>query len=301
MEKITDILKKKFTYSVEVVPPRNGSEVDIFKKLQVLKDVGIDFLSVTKGAGGSLRGGTVPISYFAQEKFGISTIAHFTCRETVKERIENNLIDLNYFNIKNILALRGDPPDMQEDYVWEGSYKYAYNLVNQINKMNHGEYVFRKGFDEGNGDQAEGKKTDFCIGVAAHPEEPNGNNVKYLKKKVEEGADFAITQMIFDVDIYKKFLKDLRAAGVTIPVIPGIWPLDVSWKLEQAEEKFKATIPKKVKEFFKDVKDKKEFREKGIEWTANLCRDLQKAGAPGIHLFLFLDVEIAKEIFNKIR
>jgi len=298
--KITESLKKKFTRSVEIVPPRNGSKVDVFEMLKVLESLKLDFMSITKGAGGSLRGGTLPISYFAQAKFNINAMAHFTCREIVRERIENSLMDLNYFGIKNVLALRGDAPDMQEDYEWKDGYKYAYQLIRQIKQLNGGKYLARKGFDKCDGEFREGKKTDFCIGVAAHPEEQSGKRVEYLKKKVEEGAEFAMTQMIFDVDKYKSFLDDLDKAGVAIPIIPGVWPLDAKWKLEQAEKKFKVSIPQDIKEKFDGIEDKEEFRKKGIEVTIELCRKFKEAGAPGIHLFIFHDVELAKEIFSKL-
>jgi methylenetetrahydrofolate reductase (NADPH) len=299
MKKITEILKDKCTFSVELVPPRNGSDTDIFKKLQILKETGVDFISVTKGAGGSLRGGTIPISYFSQEKFGLNCIAHFTCREIVKERVENNLVDMNYFGIKNVLALRGDAPDMEKDYEWKDGYKYAHQLVRQISNMNKGRYLARN--MDGDKEFVEGKKTDFCIGVAAHPEELSGHRVEYLKKKVEEGADFAITQMIFDVDIFKSFLKELKEKGIDLPVIAGVWPLESKFKLSMAEEKFNASIPSKIKDVLLPIEDKEEFRKKGIELTIELCKELIEAGAAGIHLFLFLNVELAKEVFEGLK
>ncbi len=327
MQKITDLLKKKFTYSVELVPPRNGTDLKIvLDALETLRRIKVDFVSVTKGAGGSLRGGTLPICCLAHERFGITSVAHYTCREADSFRVENELVDQYYFGIKNVLALRGDPPDFGDDKnirtgkslhvpitddtpsnnKLHGEYKHAYQLVREIKRLNNGKYIARKKFDTTKEDYRDGIKTDFCIGVAAHPEEKDEKGsyergLEYLKKKVDEGADFAITQMLFDAERYKIFVDKARDAGIKIPIIPGIWPLDVKWKLEQAEKKFKVSIPHEIREKLSKLEDPEEFRKKGIEFTIELCKKLKKYGAPGIHLFLFLDANIAEVIVNEMR
>src|SRR3989338_305897 len=201
MKKITDLLKeKKFTVSVELVPPRNGEGKDeILNKIENLKGK-VDFVSVTKGAGGSLRGGTLPISVFAKEH-GIIPISHFVCRERTSAEIENDLIDMYYFDINNILALRGDPPAGAKDEVWDGDYEYAYLLVNQLKRLNHGKYLPRKNVDTE--DSRPGIKTDFCIIVAGHPEDPVEKEIEHLKAKIEAGAEVIITQMIFSFKEYE--------------------------------------------------------------------------------------------------
>src|SRR3989338_2059729 len=313
MQKITELLRKKFTYSVELVPPRNGTDLKIvLDALETLRKIKVVFISVTKGAGGSLRGGTLPICCLAHERFGITSVAHYTCREADSFRVENELVDQYYFGIKNVLALRGDPPDLTEqrekstDKTLHGNYKYAYELVRDIKKLNRGKYIARKKYDNTTEDYRNGIKTDFCIGVAAHPEEKDKDGsyekgLEYLKKKVDEGADFAITQMLFDAEKYRIFAAKARDAGITIPIIPGIWPLDTRWKLEQAEKKFKVSIPSKIKKELNGIEDPEEFKKKGIELTVELCKKLKKYGAPGIHLFLFLDANIAEVIFDEIR
>ena len=310
MQKITELLRKKFTYSVELVPPRNGTDLKIvLDALETLRKIKVDFISVTKGAGGSLRGGTLPICCLAHERFGITSVAHYTCREADSFRVENELVDQYYFGIKNVLALRGDPPDLTEHSVGKtlkGDYKSAYELVRDIKKLNSGKYIARKKYDSTLENYREGIKTDFCIGVAAHPEEKDKDGsyekgLEYLKKKVEEGADFAITQMLFDAEKYRIFVAKARDVGIKIPIIPGIWPLDTRWKLEQAEKKFKVSIPSKIKKELSGIEDPEEFRKKGIELTVELCKKLKKYGAPGIHLFLFLDANIAEVIFDEMR
>ena len=165
-EKITDILKRKFTVSAEIIPPRNGAHIfDVYKIICDLKSVKTDFISVTMGAGGSLRGGSLPIANMVQDKVGLSSVAHFVCRDFIPEEIENHLIDHYYFGIKNILALRGDPPyGLEREYKpREGSYKYAYELVKQIARLRDGQYLVRRGYDNESREFTEGEKIDFCI------------------------------------------------------------------------------------------------------------------------------------------
>ena len=134
--KITEILASKSrTISAEIIPPRNGTETEkTFQQIETLKAANVDFISVTKGAGGSLRGGTLPIAHMIQSQYQIPSLAHFTCRDHGIDEIENLLMDHHYFGIRNILALRGDPPDGQPDYFKPAHNKhtFAYELVKQI-------------------------------------------------------------------------------------------------------------------------------------------------------------------------
>src|SRR5580700_4650224 len=137
--KLTDFLTQHaFTISAEVIPPRNGSEqLKILHQVQSLVQAGAQFLAVTKGAGGSLRGGSLPIAQVIKEQFSVPCIAHFTCRDLTPHEVENQLIDHHYFGIRNILALRGDPPNGIPN--WQprpGSYAFAYQLVEQIQGLN---------------------------------------------------------------------------------------------------------------------------------------------------------------------
>ncbi|HII17512.1 TPA: methylenetetrahydrofolate reductase [Candidatus Woesearchaeota archaeon] len=300
MKKITDILKKRFTRSVELVPPRNGTDPQVvWAALEELKSIPVDFISVTKGAGGSLRGGTTPICHLGRERYGLTPVAHFTCREITARQVESELVDHHYFGIRNILALRGDPPEMSDEAEWKGDYAYAHQLVSQIAAMNRGEYLCRRGKDDESASFHEGIPTDFCIGVAAHPEGQE-DNVQHLKEKVDAGAEFAITQMVFDVNLYASFVSACRKEGIAIPIIPGIWPLDKKWKILAAQEKFGATIPKPLAQRLLSQDDHEEFRKNGMLATVELCRAFKQAGAPGVHLFLFLDAVLAKEIFSQL-
>ena len=292
MKKITEILhEKEFTISVEIVPPRNGTDPEeIYNKIEQLRD-SVDFIAVTKGAGGSLRGGTLPISYLTQENFGINSIAHFVCREHTKEEIENELVDLHYLNIKNILALRGDPPAGLKER-WKGDYKYAYLLVNQIKKMNNGMYLPRNPEE---GEFVKGMNTDFCVLVAGHPEDPIEEELKHIRKKIDAGAEVIITQMIFSFDDYKKYVEALKNAGINVPVIPGIRPLVSLKQVNSVENFFKLKICNELKEGIEEKE--KDF---GLEYFVDLIRKLREYHAPGVHFFVLNDVGLVKELLEKV-
>src|SRR4051812_6893204 len=140
-QKLIDVLRHgSFTLSAEVIPPRNGMEqTQALAQIRTLVVAGAQFLAVTKGAGGSLRGGSLPIAHAIKEQFKLPCIAHFTCRDLTPSEVENQLIDHHYFGIRNILALRGDPPDGQPDWKpRDGGYSYAHQLIAQIRNLNQG-------------------------------------------------------------------------------------------------------------------------------------------------------------------
>ncbi len=296
MKKITQILnKKQFSISVELVPPRNGTSYnEIFNKLKELKGK-VDFVSITKGAGGSLRGGTLPISYFAQSKFGIDTIAHFVCREHTKYEIENELVDHYYFGIKNILALRGDPPAGQKEQ-WTGDYKYAYLLIRQIKNMNNGIYLPRVNRDKS---MRQGLKTDFCIIAAGHPEDLFDEELKHIQAKINAGAQVIITQMIFSFEAYKKYVENLRKNNIKLPIIAGLRPVTSLKQIESVESFFKLTIPDKLKNGLRNARNDKESYEFGINYTLEMIKKLKDYGAPGVHFFVLNDLEIAKRLIKR--
>lgn len=296
--KITEILKEKiFTISVELVPPRNGEgKKGILSTIKRLKGK-VDFVSITKGAGGSLRGGTLPIALFAKKE-GIIPIAHFVCRERTREEIENEVIDLYYLGINNVLALRGDPPAGAKDEEWDGDYRYAYLLAKQISELNKGRYSPRKNFDKGG--FREGVKTDFCVIVAGHPEDPIEEELKHIREKVDSGAEVIITQMVFSFEDYKRYVETLRKNGVKVPVIAGIRPLVGLEQAESVERFFGLRVNDELKKGLKDVLNEKEAYEFGINYTAEMIKRLKEYGAPGAHLFVLNDVEMVEDLLGRI-
>lgn len=290
---VTELLKSKRTVSAEIIPPRNGAEAEaILKQISILREVPVDFISVTKGAGGSLRGGTLPIAQMIKDRFGICSLAHFTCRDYTIEEIENNLMDHHYFGVHNILALRGDPPDGQPDHfkTAPNRHSYAYQLVQQIGFMNKGKYIVRKGFDDAAETLRDGAPTKFCIGVAAHPEhEPFEEAIKYLSYKREMGAEFAITQMIFSAEPYARFVEGCKKNGLDLPIIPGLRIITQAATAERMVKKFGCKISQSYIDTLNRAKTKEEAREIGLGLTRKLCDDLIAAGAPGIHIFVMND------------
>ena len=297
--KLTDLLKlSSFTLSAEVIPPRNGSgSAPIVKQIDKLTTAGAQFLAVTKGAGGSLRGGSLPIVQTIKEAFGKPCIAHFTCRDLLPEDVENQLIDHHLFGIRNILALRGDPPTgtTGEWQSRDGSYNYAYQLVEQIHALNEGRYLERKGFAV---DTRE--KTDFCIGVAVYPDHPVASErVSFFKRKVDAGAEFGISQMLFDPDSYARFLEDSAKAGIKIPILPGTRLLKSKEQAQRMAARFQIPIPKSFTSLLPDT-DKEATPERTLAAFFKLTDDLRAKGAPGIHIFVLSDTALAEEALRHL-
>jgi methylenetetrahydrofolate reductase (NADPH) len=296
--KITDlILQKKFILSVELFPPRNGiSPQVIFDKLDRLKRLDIDFISITKGAGGAHRGGTVPIGFMIGDRFDTEPLVHFRCRDLTKHEVENQLEDHIYFDIKNILAILGDALEGQEggELDPEQYNLYASHLVGQMDKIRSGEYLPLPDSDV----PKKGMKADFCIGVAAYPDATDKEKELFvIKEKVKAGADFAITQMVFDIESYKRYVMMVREAGIQIPVIPGIRPVSKKKHLVAAKEVFGAKLTSELEELMADESaDDEEIGGRCLEYTLNLCAGLKEFGAPGIHLFILNDVDLAERV-----
>jgi methylenetetrahydrofolate reductase (NADPH) len=294
--KITDLLKARtFTLSAEVIPPRNGaSPMDILEQIAKLIDAQAHFLSVTKGAGGSLRGGSLPIAQMIKERFGVPCIAHFTCRDLVANEVENQLMDHHYFGIRNILALRGDPPMGQPQ--WEaqpGAYNHAYQLIEQIEALNRGVYLERKDF------KVDGRtNTDFCIGVAVYPDHENPQERhEFFRRKVEAGAHFGITQMSFSPESYADFMEKSAASGLAIPVLPGTRILKSQKQALRMAERFQVPVPKAFLQTLPEDEDASSSQ--ATEAFYLLIERFRKLGAPGVHLFVLSDTDLVCEALQR--
>jgi methylenetetrahydrofolate reductase (NADPH) len=301
-QKLTDVLSQGwFTLSAEVIPPRNGSEQrKVLEQVQTLIGAGAQFLAVTKGAGGSLRGGSLPIAQAVKEQFGVPCIAHFTCRDLTPADVENQLMDHHYFGIRNILALRGDPPDGQPQWKpREGGYSYAYELIHQIRKLNHGEYLPRAG-----GPTADGaERTDFCIGAAAYPEFADAAaRIEYFKLKIDAGAVYGITDMLFDAEAYARFIDQCGSRGIDVPVLPGTRLLKSQAQAQRIATKFKVSVPPSMLAGLPE--DQKpgdtDGMKRGVELFMKHVERLRGYGAPGIHLYVIADTEGASQALRRL-
>lgn len=303
-QKISEVIGQgAFTLSAEVIPPRNGAEhSQVLTQVDALKQAGAEFLSITKGAGGSLRGGSLPIAQSIKEHFQIPAIAHFTCRDLTPQEVENQLIDHHYFGIRNILALRGDPP--QGESKWqarEGSYDYAYQLIEQIVRLKNGEYLTRENDTQHKKSVGGDLETiDFCIGAAAYPEHPDREEgVEYFAKKIQAGAEYGITQMLYDWEEYARFLDGLAKKNIRVPILPGVRILKSQAQAKRMMERFEINVPESLMKELPHQVDK-ENPMRCVDPFLRYMEQLRSVGAPGIHFFVLSDTEVSCEAIRQV-
>lgn len=291
--------KEKFCFSLEVTPPDRGRSVaEVFETIDVLRKFEPKFINVTyhqphvsyKVENGvkvrdvyRKKPGTVGICAAIQNRYGIDAVPHLLCGGMDKWEIEDTLIDLHYLGFDNVFALRGDPAFGMDRFTpKEDGYSHADELVAHISNMNKGIYL--------DSDLTCGCPTDFCIGVAGYPETHREaispeDDLLNLKKKIDAGASFIVTQMCFDANIYADFINKIRNLGIDVPVIPGIRPFTSLKQVEMVENLFGVSVSSDLKKAMADTKSKSEEFEAGTAFTVRLCRGLLEKGAPGIHLF----------------
>ncbi len=288
--KIGEILKKvKHSISFEFFPPKTKEGEDALcetiKELEYIKPT---FVSITYGAGGSTRERTIRVVKRIHQETDLTVMAHQTCIGHTKKEIIDILNEYKKIGVQNILALRGDIPQGQEEtFVFPpDGCRYANELVELI-RENFGDW--------------------FSIGVAAypegHPESPNlERDIYYFKKKVEAGAEFAITQMFFDNRFFYDFLERVEKAGINIPIIPGIMPITNFKQIRKFALMCGATIPEELIKKLEAVEDRPEEVEKiGIEYAVKQCEDLLKNGAKGLHFYTLNKSKATIQIYEKIK
>ena len=288
IQKITDIFRKKEkTFSFEFFPPKTPQGVaNLYKTVEELNSLGPDFVSVTYGAGGSTRGTTMEICSEIQMRFTLPVMHHLTCVGHTREELMTIINQMESGNIKNVLALRGDPPKGIDK--WElapDSPEFCYQLIDLIR---------------------DAYRDFFSIGVAGFPEghihcPDKETDSRYMKIKVHHGGEFVITQLFFDNAIYSEYLDRLQREGVNVRVIPGILPITSYEGLLKFCELCGATITPEVHEIFKPISDDSEATKKaGVEFAVRQCRNLLDRGAPGLHFFTLNRTEPTKEIWNRL-
>ncbi len=302
-------------FSVEVIPPRNGETLEdtILATLDPLVEFEFSFVSVTHHARNSLKSGTGPIARILEERYGIPALAHLTCTDATVEDIENRLVELSYLEIDNVLALRGDPPMDQGEFIpHPQGHQYASQLVAQIAAMNRGEYLLRPGDAHRykiHTDAASrpGTPTTFSVAVACYPDGHAQNpdpddDLRRFKEKVDAGADFAITQMFFGAKTYTDFVCRARETGIAVPIIAGIKPVTTYSGLIVLENPpFGVRVPEDLKREMGRWKDDKDtMRKIGIDYCVQQCKELIKAGAPGLHFYSMNGAKNAKGVLERI-
>jgi methylenetetrahydrofolate reductase (NADPH) len=288
--KISEILKQvKRSISFEFFPPKTPEgEESLFKTIKELEFIKPTFVSVTYGAGGSTRERTIRVVKRIHLQTDLTVMAHQTCIGHTKKEIIEILKEYRDIGVQNILALRGDIPEGQkESFVFPpDGCRYAGELVSLI-RENFGDW--------------------FSIGVAAypegHPESPDlDTDIFYFKKKVDAGADFAITQMFFDNRYFYNFMEKVHKAGIDIPVIPGIMPVTNFKQIKKFADMCGASIPKELIEKIQPVADRPEEVEKiGIEYAVKQCEDLLRNGVKGLHFYTLNRSKATIHIYNRIK
>jgi methylenetetrahydrofolate reductase (NADPH) len=284
--KIRELLsQKKFILSFEVFPPKREGNLDsLFVTIAELAELKPDFISVTYGAGGSTREKTIEISSRVKNEFKLEVLAHLTCVQSTSDDIARILDSLNNENVENVLALRGDPPEGAERFIkTEGGFGYANELVQFIKA-----------------------RTDFSIGVAGYPEghiEAPSLKVDMinLKRKVDAGADFIITQLFFNNDAFYNFRDRALALRIDIPIIPGIFPILNYSQITRIASLAGVRIPARLAEKVEKNKDKPEEVEKyGIEYAIIQVDNLVRDGITGLHLYCMNKSRPVKKILAEL-
>jgi methylenetetrahydrofolate reductase (NADPH) len=258
------------TFSFEFFPPKTPEgEENLYRALRELRPLDPAYVSVTYGAGGSTRTKTLEIVKRIKAEFGLEAMAHFTCVGATTDELRATLDEMDAAGLDNVLALRGDPPQGQEEWVkTEGGLEFSHQLV----AMLRADY-------------------SFAVGAACFPEghihatSPE-DDLRYLKEKVDAGVDFLITQLFFDNELYYDFVARARAIGVTAPIIPGIWPITSYAQIARVTAMCGATLPEHVLAELQARKDDAEaVAEFGVSYATMQCADLLAHGAPGLHFY----------------
>ena len=269
--RIADLLERQRpVFSFEFFPPKTDEGHQTLRNtLEVLKDDQPNFVSVTYGAGGTTRNTTVEITKTIKGDFGIEAMAHLSCVGEPRERLVELLEEIQASGIQNVLALRGDPP--RGETTWTphpGGLSYSVELIRLI-KHNF----------------------DFCVGAAGFPEvhldaPDRASDLRYAKAKVDAGADFLITQLFFDNEVYFEYVEDARGVGIEVPIVPGIMPITNYGQIHRFTDMCGATIPEELEQQLTGRADDPEaVAELGVAYATLQCSDLLARGAPGIHFY----------------
>lgn len=315
--KIVDHLAqaKKTLISFEILPPLKGQGIQsIYDAIDPLMEFQPPFIDVTyhreeyvykKHPNGLLqkqttrkRPGTVGICAAIMNKYQVDAVPHIICGGFSKEETENALIDLSFLGIDNVLALRGDAIKSEGAFIPDSEgHSYASELIGQIVDMNKGKYL-----DEELGNVA---KSNFSIGVAGYPEKhyesPNlKTDLKYLKHKVDMGAEYIVTQMFFNNEKYFEFVNKCREIGITVPIIPGLKPLTTKKQLTVLPKFFHVDIPEDYSEEVERCKNNADVKKLSIEWGIHQAKELIEFGAPCLHYYTMGKPDVTKAIVKEI-
>lgn len=314
--KISDILSqnRKAFASFEIVPPLKGSDLRrLYGTVEPLMEFEPPFINITSHRDETVfrprpdgsfervtvnkRPGPVALAAAIMKRFHTEVVPHLICGGAARYKHENDLVDLNFLDIQNVMALRGDATPGEKYFVpHPEGHTYSAELVTQIAAMNRGEYLDRA--------ITNAVPTNFCIGVAGYPEKhaeaPNmADDIANLKRKVDAGADYVVTQMFFDNAHFERFVEACRAAGISVPIIPGLKPIATRRHVEMLPRAFGIDLPEELTRELAGCPDDA-VRAIGAEWCAAQSRQLLSMGVPAIHYYTMGKADNIREILRKV-
>lgn len=298
IDKIRESKGPLFTF--ELLPPLKGHSIEkIYSAIDRLIEYNPAYINFTSHRNETVfrerpdgllekkvvkvRPGTIALAAAVKYKYNITVVPHILCGGFTKEETENVLIEMKFLGIDDVLALRGDPQKGSRSFIPEkGGHTFTYELVRQIQDMNRGKYL--------EDSLVNPEPANFCIGVAGYPEKhfeaANPQvDMENLKKKIDEGASYIVTQMFFDNRVFTKFREDCKNAGIDVPIIPGIKPITALNDIKLLPQTFHIDLPGDLFNEVKKCKTDEEAREVGIEWTTMQSKELLKMNVPGIHYY----------------
>lgn len=315
--KVIDLINNtdKTAFSYEILPPLKGNGIEkLYHTIETLKEFNPKYINITthrseyiyQDLGNGMyqrqrlrrRPGTVAVAAAIQNKYDITVVPHLLCSGFSQEETEYVLLDLQFLGITDLLILRGDKAKHETVFIPENDgHRNAIDLQEQINNFNKGIFV--------DGSEMKVTQTPFSYGVACYPEKheesPNlETDLYWLKKKVEAGAEYAVTQLFYDNQKYFNFVEKARQAGIQIPIIPGIKPFKRLSHLSMLPKTFKVDLPEVLTKEVQKCQTDEQTQQVGIEWCITQCRELMEYGVPSIHFYSISAVDSISEVAKAI-
>lgn len=299
---VIDLIRSKenTAFSLELLPPLKGNNIEkLNETIDILKQYDPLYINITNHKSDNCRRPcTVAIAAAIQKKYSIPVVPHVTCSGYTKEEMEYTLLDMQFLGITDLLLLRGDKKN--DELIFKplkGGCSHTLELQHQINDFNNGSFL--------DGSDIRLDIHPYHYGVACYPEKHSeapdmDNDLYWLKKKVDAGAEYAVTQMFFDNDAYFKFVDKAEAVGITIPIIPGIKPLDRLSQVTGIPRKFNVNFPPLLLEELQKCENDETFREIGREWCIQQCKELISFGVPSIHFYTMGKAEIVANVAKQV-
>ncbi|MFR9502903.1 MAG: methylenetetrahydrofolate reductase [Rikenellaceae bacterium] len=311
------IAEGRTRFAFELLPPLKGAGLDgIYSAIDPLIEYDPAYINITFHREGiketinehgasewhvlRRRPGTVGVSAAIERRYGIPTVPHLICGGLSRYDIEDALIDMDFLGLENVLALQGDRSQNERVFMpHQQGHSHAIDLVRQIGDMNRGIFV--------DSEAKETHCTSFSIGVAGYPEKhfaakSSGSDIAFLKAKVEAGAQYIVTQMFFDNAAYFDFVDRCRAAGITVPIVPGLKPLSTLRQLSILPDTFSITLPEPLRvEVERFADNPQAVRQIGLEWCIAQSRELMASKVPVLHYYTMSKThnieQIARSLF----